>query len=558
MRTLPSKPLLALAFPLALLAACGGGGGGGGGSATVVEEAEPNDAPAAAGALAVGGFGHGTVPDGSDTDFWGVVLAAGEVVSVEVFANRLDQATWASGPNAAKVTLLDTDGASVLLEQGDGQFAWNAEQDTDIHAFRAPAAGTYYLRVDVDDPLVGGGDYLIAVRSASQAAPLQLELEPAGASGANDSDLVAETIVPGTVSGFFVDDETDWYELTLAAPSLVSFTMHAHRNGVWQGDDSLYDSALDLLDSGLNVLAVNDDCFYLDSSIHHALALPGTYFLVVSECCGTGDSGYDLEFTSTALAPLAVSEVEPNDSTVTAQSAQFGAWIEGDVTPLDDDFYAFACTAGYRLQVEVFDAGNLQGALDDVVVTIEDGAAGVLPVDAGGALQIHRTILVGSGTYLVHVASAGTTDYALRVTETPGRFENEPNDTAANAGSFDGAGLAAGVIDVAADADLFAFSATMGVPVVLSCIADNGVGAGGFAALDGFGSGLAPVLAVKDAGGTILASSNSLFGTAVGVVDGLASVSLAFLPPATGTYYAEVVDQGGNSGANFTFVLVRR
>jgi hypothetical protein len=42
------------------------------------------------------------------------------------------------------------------------------------------------------------------------------------------------------------------------------------------------------------------------------------------------------------------------------------------------------------------------------------------------------------------------------------------------------------------------------------------------------------------------------------VVDGLATVTLAFLPPATGTYYALVVDAAGSSGANFTYVLQRR
>jgi len=538
--------------------ACGGGGGGGGAAGVAIDEIEPNDTPLAARSLALGGFGHGTVPDSSDTDCWKVALDAGQVVAIEVFANRLDQAGWSSASNAAKVTLLDTDGARVLLEQGDAEFSWNAEQDTDIHAFRAQAAGTYFLRVDVDDPFLAGGEYLISVSPTSFAAPLAFELEPAGVSGANDSNLTAETIAPGTLSGFFVDDEIDWYRFTLSETSFVTFTMHAHRNGVWEGDDSHYDSALDLLDSTLANLATNDDTYYLDSAIHHVLTAPGTYFLAVSECCISGDAGYELEFTSSALSGSSlVAEVEPNDSAGSAQTVAFGELVEGDNSPGDDDYFAFACNAGDRIQVEVFDAGNLQGAQADLVVSIENGAAGVLPHDAGGELSIRRTILTSSGSTYVHVTSPGVTAYALRVTQTPAAFESEPNDAPANADPFDAEGRAAGVIDAASDQDLFAFQATRAVPVVVSCLADD-VGPNGFPALDGFGSELDPLLAILDSSGTILASCDATLGTAVGVVDGLATVSLAFLPPATGTYYLSVVDQGGGFGANFTYVLQMR
>src|SRR5262245_888617 len=325
---------------LAAVASCGGGGGGGGGPApgAAIEELEPNDTPAAAMPLAGGEFGHGAVLDGSDTDFWQGGRAAGGIVAIEGFASRLDQAGWAGGPNAARVTLLDTDGASVLLQQGDAEFGWNPEQDTDIEAFRAPAAGTYFLGVDVDDVFLSGGEYLITVSSASLATPLQLDLEPAGGSGANDVDLAAEPIVPGTLSGFFVGDESDWYAFTVSTASLVSFTMHAHRNGVWKGDDSHYDPVIALRDSGLTLLADNDDTFYLDSSIHHVLTVAGTYFLQVGECCPSGDSGYDLEIESVPLAAAnPVSEIEPNDSPAAAQAIQFGELVGGDTAPRSEE-----------------------------------------------------------------------------------------------------------------------------------------------------------------------------------------------------------------------------
>jgi hypothetical protein len=235
----------------------------------------------------------------------------------------------------------------------------------------------------------------------------------------------------------------------------------------------------------------------------------------------------------------------------------FTELVMGDVSAADDDYFAFACDAGDRIQVEVFDAGNHQGALADVAVSIEDGTGALLPSDAGGQLSIRRTILTSPGTYFVHVTATAATAYALRVTQTPAAFESEPNDVPASAGAFDAAGRAAGVIATPGDRDLFAFQATLGLPVVLSCLADD-VGPGGFPSLDGFGSALDPILAVKDAGGTLLARSDATLATAVGVVDGLATVTLAFLPPASGTYFAELVDQGGNAGADFHYVLEMR
>lgn len=44
----------------------------------------------------------------------------------------------------------------------------------------------------------------------------------------------------------------------------------------------------------------------------------------------------------------------------------------------------------------------------------------------------------------------------------------------------------------------------------------------------------------------------------MGVKEGLASLSLAFLPPRTGTFYLAVVDANGNFGPDFQYVLRKR
>jgi len=561
MKLSKSPFLLFGSLALGLLAACSGGGGGGGGaSAVAIDESEPNDTFGNATALVVGETGHGTVADNTDSDFWQVTLGANEIVSIEVFGNRFDQTAWEAGSNATKVQILDTDGATLLLEQGAIDFDWNSDQDTDVVAFRAPAAGTYFLQVDVDDTLGTGGEYLLSVQANDLPTPLQFEQELEGATGDNDSDATAEALVPGTLAGFHVDDESDWYTFDITVPTLVTFTMHGHRDGIWKGDDGLYDPEINLIDTdGLTNLRNNDDTFYLDSSIQYVLNTAGTYFLEVTECCGSGDSGYLLEFQAQTLASLGeVAEVEPNDASGTAQAVQFGDYVEGSITAVDGDFYSVSCNAGDRVLVQVFDLSHNDAAVGSVTVVIEDSLAATLPVDFDSGLHLARTILSATGTFFVHVTAAGTTDYALHITQAADGFESEPNDLAANAGAFDANGRAAGVMDAAADADLFAFQATAGVPVVFSCLADESNSPDGYFEVNGFGSDLDPALSVQDALGTVLTGGSCFNGNALAMLDGEATMSLVFLPPATGTYYLSVEDYNDAFGATFFYALQKR
>ena len=551
--------LLCGSLALGLFAACSSGGGGGGAAAAAIEESEPNNTFGTATALVVGEAGHGAVADNTDTDFWELTLANNEIVSIEVFANRLDQAAWEAGTNAAQVSILDTDGTTVLLEQSAIALDWNTNQDTDVLAFRAPAAGVYFLQVDVDDTLNAGGDYLLSVQTNDLPTPLQFEAELEGAIGGNDTDATAESITAGTLAGFHVDDEVDWYTFDITVPTLVTFTMNTHRNGIWKGDDEIFDPELTLLDGTLASLRNNDDTFYLDSSIEYALTTAGTYYVKVEECCGLGDSGYLLEFQTATLASLGeVAEVEPNDASGTAQAVLFGDYIEGDITAVDDDFYSVSCNAGDRILVQVFDLNHNQAAAGSVSVVIEDSLAATLPDDNSSGLNIHRTLLTATGTFFVHVTSSGTTDYALQITQATDGFESEPNDLVVDAGTFDANGHAAGLMDAAADGDLFVFTATAGVPVVFSCLADASNSPDGYDQLNGFGSDLDPILSVENALGTVLASGSCINANALAMLDGVATMSLVFLPPTTGTFYVRVGDYNDAFGAAFTYALHKR
>jgi hypothetical protein len=556
MKRSTNTALFSLSLAAVVLAAChNSSSGGGGATLAVVDEVEPNGTTGQANLVAFGGTAHGAVADNTDTDFWRIALTANQLVSLEVYGNRFDYAGWTASGNAPSVRLFDTDGTTLLMTQNDEILSWNDDQDTDVLTFRVPATGTYYVAVDVADPFSAGGEYLLSVKTTTLPAPLQFELEPAAMTGGNDTDATAEAIAPGSVFGFHVDDEADWYAFDVTVPSLMTFTLHAHRNGVWQSDDDYFDSFVTLRDSALTSLDANDDTFYLDSSLNYVLNVPGTYYFEVEECCGTGDTGYYFEFGLQDLSTLSpVMEVEPNDDTLTAQSVAFGAFVQGTVDVGNDDLFAFDCNAGDRINVQVFDVNNLQGAAQTVTVTIEDPSAMNVATDFGFNLRTHRTILTETGTFFVRVSSGAATDYALLVTQETAGFEVEPNDDIASAGAFDADGRAAGMIDVMDDPDLFAFTATAGTPVRFECLADDS-GPNGFFELDGFGSTMQPELNVYDSTGAMLTNAGSSFGTAVGIKDGLATVGLMFVPPANGTYYVEVLDETSSFGAGTYYVL---
>lgn len=551
----PSLALLALLF----VTGCGGGGGGGGAAAdAALAEREPNGSAATAKALAIGKIGSGHVTNPADVDFWALELVQDEVITIEVFGTRLDQASWSLGPTAPRLTLFDVDGVTELRAQGADSFDWGTDQDTDLLFFRVPADGTYFARIAVDNPIASGGEYLLAVRDTSLAAPLQLELEPAGFSGSNDDELTAEPIAPGTVLGQYVDDEEDWYAFAIAEPSLVRLTLSAHRNGICAGDDDVFDPTLTLFDAALAQLDANDDAFYLDSALRYLVVIPGTYFVQVAECCGTGDAEYALEFELEPLSGLPqVNEVEPNDALGTGQTLAFDELVVGTIDAGNPDHYVVPCNAGDRLWIEIYDLDTHQGASAVLDVLVRDALGTVLPSDTGAELRTLRTILPTSGDFSVRVASNVASDYALRIRQLAAENELEPNDVVAQAQAFDLAGRRAGAIETPGDVDLFAFQATRRVPVVFVCFADD-VLPDGFFELNGFGSALDPVLRVRDAAGNVLASVLSSLGTALGTNDGLPSLGLAFLPPATGTYYLEVADELGNSGADFRYVIEQR
>lgn len=548
-----------------LLGALGACGGGGGGAATVVAESGTNDSAASANPISVGRPASGSLDSTGDVDFWSVPLGAGQVVELELFATRLDQARWDTVVNAPRLTLYDTDGATKLLEHDLGGFTsagWGwGMHDLDIPLFRAPAAGTYFVGLRQADVTRQGGDYVFVLRPRT-AGGFQSEGELPGTSGANDTTATAETFTPGLLYGFHADGELDVFAFAVSAPSLVRFEVTAYRSGVCQGDDAYSDLGLRLLDvDGSTELAANDEAFFSDPALHFRLDTPGTYFVALEESGGTGDGHYFLGFERESLAGLAL-ESEDNDTTGTAQVLAYGARIQGTLDAADPDVFVFQGTAGDLVRAQTFDQDNYQGVVGEVALQVlrSDGLT-LVPSAPDRALHFHSFLLQQSGAhFLVLSTAADTPGYMLRLERfRSSAFESENNDSIANADALDASGRASGVIAVNDDQDFFGFPASAGVPVTLQVYAKASVHSDGFLELSGHGSQLQPFVRIRNAGGGQLANSHyGRFIGSEGVLSGLPTCAVTFVPSASGTYYVEIESIVNLGSADSHYLVEKR
>ncbi len=555
-----------LLFLLLSLASCGGGGGGGGGIPAVTTENEvpANDTPAGANVLSVGTPIRGEVGTAGDVDCYAIALGAGSVVQFELFATRTDQSTWDANVNIPRLTILDTDanGNAKLLEQDfSGNFSdgWNfGFEDLDIPLFEVPATGTYYAVVTQDNDAAGGGAYILRASYVSLSG-LQEEAEQSGTTGANDTFDTAQAITPGTIHGYHVADELDYYSFSVSTPTVVRFELSAYRNGVHDDSGLYYDPSVHLYDSdGTTELAFNDDAYFYDSGIQYEIDTAGTYYFSVDQI-GPGMSGeYFLGFsTSTGLGTL---EAEPNDDAAGANPIAYGARSRGTIDAGASDFFQFTGVAGDMLRLQYFDGGNKQDATDSPSFALlgTDGATN-LACGGGDSLHTLSTILQESGTFYVRVeGGTASTPYAIELTRfASSTYETEPNNTLAEAAAL--SERVSGVIDSGIDLDTYRVSLSQDRLARFVCYASSAyTDADADFNYSGHGSDLAPRIELVDGTGAVLASSTSAPANSSyteSVTQPLPTCGLVWAPPASGTYYVRISDANGGSGASFYYVL---
>jgi autotransporter-associated beta strand protein len=247
-----------------------------------------------------------------------------------------------------------------------------------------------------------------------------------------------------------------------------------------------------------NFISLGAQPGFYDNIITGLVSDPGTGSWTISNpgFSGTffydGAGNIDLNITAVPCTPAFVTEVEPNNTSDTAQAvAGSQVRLRGDLYrfPLpavgDEDFYSFAATAGdrvYAATMTSFSAGSTDTVID---IIGSDGVTILETDDDDGSIlnfssSIAGTLIPVTGTYYIRVrpfiamppATLGGTvrpyDLYLRVQSGAPMPEAEPNNNGGTPNPLPPNGWAGGAVNPASDNDTFSFFANAGDTIYTS------------------------------------------------------------------------------------------
>lgn len=224
------------------------------------DEYEPNNRKARATPIELDFYSPELTITRNDVDWFRFDLPETALVTVNL-------GTWNLEPSMA---LFDVN--RVKLQQGD----YNLEKELQ--------AGRYYLAISgAGDRAFNGthdkaGFYYFSVTA-------YIPSPPDGYEPNNSSDTSTPIVLDFASPELTITrNDVDWFRFSLGGATTLIADVNASIVG------SSLDSYLGLFDSGLNMLAANDDWDGVDSYLELALE-PGDYYLAVTGCCDGGFTG---------------------------------------------------------------------------------------------------------------------------------------------------------------------------------------------------------------------------------------------------------------------------
>ena len=250
----------------------------------------------------------------------------------------------------------------------------------------------------------------------AQGQGLAPEVEPNDTPGTATPLVGTNLVVRANV---FPAADLDFYSFQATAGDRVYAAVQTLHDASNSGD-----SVLDLLGTdGATVIEsdLNDGSLNGNSSSIAGATTPstGTFFLRVRHNTGTGTiRPYDLHFNKQAGAP--VPEVEPNNTTATANPVPASGWISGDisaVSPGEADFFSLTLAAGDSVYLSLDmnperDVNVWNGRLGfglfgnppaNQILLVNDANAGASPTDPNS--EAFFFTVVTAGTYYAYVDS---------------------------------------------------------------------------------------------------------------------------------------------------------
>ena len=166
-----------------------------------------------------------------DVDVYRFHASAGQLLSVATHATRLDLGNW---DTSLRLRLIAADGTTEIAR--GGAFGKDTPSvDTGFAGIRIPDSGDYYLACDTDRRGFLSGKYALVVQLASLPAGLQVESEPPGATGKNDTLATAQALIPGVLHGYSdaaapgALPSSDYFKIAIASPAHVRLDLWPRR-----------------------------------------------------------------------------------------------------------------------------------------------------------------------------------------------------------------------------------------------------------------------------------------------------------------------------------------
>lgn len=539
-------------------------------------EMEPNETVATATPLALGEAGIGALDTMGDVDYWSVTVAAETYLRLEIVARRHDVAAWSAALNGAVLTLYDTDGITKLAEHdGDGDVLFGPSAlsgvgfDRDLDCIRLPAAGTYPIRIALDNPLESGAEYALVPTALAVTNP-QFEAEGVAGGGTNNTLATAEPLAVGTMNAYISGGDFDLFSFEVTdAPAVATFEIKAWRHGAEAGATSYRRvEALVLDSSGFGGLEGGPATFgyVFDPLVSQLIHTPGTYYLMVLDRSdgAIGPGRYMIHHELEAVGSTL--EVEPNDGFANATYLSDGAFVSGSVGSTDEDWFCIAAQGGDRRAVHIWNGRNhaAPSAADDITVEITGPLTNPLGVAGEVAMFPYslweaRFIAPVAGNYYVRITSSTDTEYTLRsmLIQASG-VESESNNVLQDATPLMNNQSITGTFNPPGDEDWFSFTAEADEHVMLDCFGGS-VRPELDPLRDLSGSYARPVLEVFDAMGMPLMLTGASSGPLLhGLAGRLPTCTGSFVAPADGTYYLRVMDGPADGGPTHVYQVVRR
>jgi hypothetical protein len=389
--------------------------------AAPIVEREPNDVIIDAHPISPLVSIGGVIDTATDNDYFAFRAELGETIQADILALGFRASNKPGSNLNAKLSLLGTDGTTVLIEDIPA-----GAYDDPFVEYTFTASGTYYLRVtDVNN--TGGADH-IYVLSVEKEKPENM---------GDPAHWITPPELPSIDALIHPPGDIDEYKFQGNANQIVTIDIDS---AVFNPTNPAAEIIIQLMNNEYDILAsdaydpVSDP---VDPYIQYTLPIDGTYRINISErrsFVGTSNTFYQL---SVELGPATL-----NNTFATANPVGPPHIISGVLAPSgDSDFYGFNSTQISSISADIDASGGLHSLMTGDTLTLHDTSGAITQNSSSPDPLLTSSINTGPYAVSISGSSSGLSEDAYYTLYLDTDYDNDgfllPLDTCPNISNID-------------------------------------------------------------------------------------------------------------------------